>query len=132
MLPTRKNIEEFGPVAGPYSHAVIHGKTLYTSGLTAFGTACQNSCAGDQTDAVLDQLALLAGNCGTDMANLVKVTIYAVDPNDIPGIREVLRRRYGCAVPASSLVLVKSLFAPGLRIEIEAVFALETATQPPA
>lgn len=126
MNVIRKNIEDLGPVAGPYTHAVFHGNTLYTSGLTAFGTDAQAKGAGAQVSAIVDQLALLAENCGTSMASLVKVTIFAIDPSDIPGVRSVLTERYGNAVPASSLVMVDSLFSPDLRVEIEAIFALET------
>lgn len=124
MLPTRINFPGLSPAAGPYCHAVLHAGTLYTSGLTAYGTDRQSANAGDQTEAVLDQLSQLAKGCGASMETLVKVTLFAVDPEDIPEIRSALTRRYGTFLPASSLVLVKSLFAPDLRIEMEAIFAL--------
>ncbi|EEE46254.1 RidA family protein [Roseibium alexandrii] len=125
MLPIRQNIEQLGPVAGPYSHAVIHGDTLYTSGLTAFGSNSQSEGAAAQTHSILDQLSVLAESCNTSLQHLLKVTIFAVDPADIPEIREVLTDRYGENVPASSLVFVKELFSPDLRLEIEAVFAVQ-------
>ncbi|WP_395174067.1 RidA family protein [Roseibium alexandrii] len=125
MLPVRQNIEQLGPVAGPYSHAVIHGNTLYTSGLTAFGSNSQFEDAGVQTQTILDQLSFLAESCKTSLQHLIKVTIFAVDPADIPEIRAALINRYGENVPASSLVFVKELFSPDLRLEIEAVFAVQ-------
>ncbi len=122
----RKNISYLGPVVGPYTHAVFHGDTLYTSGLTAFGTKAQAKGAGEQANAILDQLSVLAENCGTSLSDLVKVTIFATDPGDIPDVRNVLTERYGNAVPASSLVMVNGLFSPDLRLEMEAIFALDT------
>lgn len=130
MLPIRKNIPELGPVAGPYSHAVVHGNTLYTSGLTAFGTDSQSEGAALQAQSILDQLSLIAGSFGSSLEHLVKVTVFAIDPADIPAVREILTDRYGQAIPASSLVLVNGLFSPDLRLEIEAVFALDTPPEP--
>jgi len=125
MTLLRHNFEELGLPVGPYTHAVSHADTVYTSGFTAFGTKAQIGAAEAQTDAVLDQLTILAGQFGRSLSDLVKVTVFATDPADIPGIRTALTRRYGDAVPASSLVLVKALFSPDLRVEIEAVFALK-------
>ncbi|WP_428524445.1 RidA family protein [Roseibium sp.] len=124
MLPIRQNVDQLGPVAGPYSHAVIHGDAVYTSGLTAFGSNSQAGGAAAQTHTIVDQLSILAESCKTSLQHLIKVTIFAVDPADIPEIREVLSDRYGENVPASSLVFVKELFSPDLRLEIEAVFAV--------
>jgi 2-iminobutanoate/2-iminopropanoate deaminase len=124
MSLVRKNLAELGLPVGPYTHAVVHGDTVYTSGFTAFGSEAQDGPAGDQTSAVLDQLDTLARAFGRSLRDLVKVTVFVTDPADIPGIRTVLTDRYGDAVPASSLVMVAGLFAPELKIEIEAVFAL--------
>lgn len=124
MSLVRKNLEELGLPVGPYTHAVVHGDTVYTSGFTAFGSEAQDGPARDQTSAVLDQLDTLARAFGRSLRDLVKVTVFVTDPADIPGIRTVLTDRYGDAVPASSLVMVAGLFAPELKIEIEAVFAL--------
>ena len=125
MPLARKNIEELGLPVGPYTHAVVHGNTLYTSGFTAFGTDAQAAGAGEQAHAVLDQLGLLARDFGRSLADLVKVTVFVIDPHDIPAIRTALTDRYGGNVPASSLVMISGLFAPDLKVEIEAIFALE-------
>jgi len=125
MPLARTNIEKLGLPVGPYTHAVAHGDTLYTSGFTAFGTPAQAASAGEQTHAVLDQLDILAGEFDRSLADLVKVTVFATDPGDIPGIRTALSDRYGREVPASSLVMVAGLFAAELKLEIEAVFALQ-------
>lgn len=129
MTVTRHNLEQLGLPVGPYTHAVVHGATLYTSGFTAFGTKAQSGSSEAQTDAVIDQLEVIAQAFDRSLGDLIKVTVFATDPEDIPGIRSALTRRYGAAVPASSLVLVAALFAPELRVEIEAVFALSGAVQ---
>lgn len=124
MPVTRTNYEDLGLPVGPYTHAVTHNTTLYTSGFTAFGTKAQTGTAGEQTNAVLDQLEFIAAKQGKTLSALVKVTVFVKDPEDIPGIRTALSHRYSTAVPASSLVMVAGLFSPDLRVEIEAVLAL--------
>ncbi|MEO9530508.1 RidA family protein [Roseibium sp.] len=124
MTIVRKNSERLGIPVGPYTHAVVHDRTLYTSGFTAFGTEAHSGSAGAQTRAVLDQLDSLAREFGKSLADIVKVTVFAIRPDDIAEIRDVLSERYDNAVPASSMVLVASLFAPELRVEIEAIFGL--------
>jgi len=126
MTLTRRNFEELGLPAGPYTHAVTHGSTLYTSGFTAFGTRAQTGTAGEQTCSVLDQLEFLAERHSASLRDLVKVTVFVTDPLDIPAIREILSDRYGNDVPASSLVLISELFDPDLRVEIEAIIALRS------
>ncbi|ASP33332.1 RidA family protein [Labrenzia sp. VG12] len=124
MPVSRRNFEQLGLPVGPYAHAVVHGDTLYTSGFTAFGTNAQTLDARAQTAAVLDQLEVIAQEHERTLRDLVKVTVFVCDPADIPGIRTALAERYGDAVPASSLVMVSGLFAPELRVEIEAVIAM--------
>lgn len=125
MPVSRQNFEKLGLPVGPYTHAVVHGDTLYTSGFTAFGTDAQPLDAEAQTAAVLDQLEVIAEQYERSLRDLVKVTVFVCDPADIPGIRTALTERYGDAIPASSLVMVSGLFAPELRVEIEALIALQ-------
>jgi enamine deaminase RidA (YjgF/YER057c/UK114 family) len=124
MSIIRKNIEQLGLPVGPYTHAVVHGQTLYTSGFTAFGTPAQTGSAHAQAQAVLNQLETLALEFGRSLEDLIKVTVFVTDPTDIPQIRDALSQVYGDAVPASSLLFVSALFAPELKIEIEAIFAV--------
>jgi len=124
MALDRQNFAELGLPAGPYTHAVTHAGTLYTSGFTAFGTDARQSDAGRQTHAVLDQLGFIAGQYGRTFADLIKVTVFITHRSDLPEVRQVLDERYGGSLPASSLVLVAGLFAPELRVEIEAAFAV--------
>lgn len=124
MTLSRQNFEALGLPVGPYSHAVRHADTVYTSGFTAFGTKAQRSGAGEQTHAVLEQLEFIATQFDRTLADLIKVTVFVTDASDIPAIRDALQSGYGTAIPASSLVMVSGLFAPELRVEIEAVFGL--------
>lgn len=120
----RHNCEPLGPPLGPYVHSVAHQNTLYTSGLTAYGTEAQQGTICEQAEAIFTQLELIAEQQGTSIVNLVKVTIFVTDLTDIEMLRNFLFEYYGDNLPASSLVKVDALFAADLRIEIEATVAL--------
>ena len=123
MTLQRRNHPDLAPPAGPYSHMVRHGGTLYTSGFTAFGTEAQQGDICAQAEAIFAQLSALAEDQGTSLANLVKVTIFVTELDRMTALRDCLSRIYGATFPASSLIRIDGLFAPGLKIEIEAIFA---------
>lgn len=124
MALVRQNFEELGLPAGPYSHAVRHGQTVYTSGFTAFGTPAQSASAGPQVREIFDQLQIIAAHFGRSLKDIVKVTVYVTDMADLTEIRSTLADLYGKDVPASSLVFVAALFHADLRVEIEALIAV--------
>lgn len=125
MQLQRENYAALGPVAGPYSHSVVHGNTLYTSGLSAFGTADQNSSIDLQVRSIFQQLASICTANNTSLAMLVKVTLFVPDMGEIAPLRAALFDIYGEHIPASSLIAVDSLFADDLKIELEAIVALD-------
>ncbi len=120
----RINYPELGLPLGPYTHAVIQESTLYTSGFTAFGTPEQHAPIADQAKAIFSQLEIIAKAQGICLRHLVKVTIFVTDLSDIDALRRALVEIYSDHTPASSLIKIESLFAPELKIEIEAIFAL--------
>ncbi|OKL42349.1 RidA family protein [Pseudovibrio exalbescens] len=120
----RKSYPFLPEAAGPYAHAVKHGSTLYISGLTAFGTPSQSGTAQEQAEEILHQIASIAVEEGSDLRNLVKVTIFVTDLKGLTNLRQLLSQAYGVHLPASSLIEVKSLFNPDLKVEIEAILAI--------
>ncbi|UYK99570.1 RidA family protein [Pantoea stewartii] len=120
----RKNYAALGQITAPYVHAVSHNGTLYVSGLTAHGTTASQRDIAAQAEAIFDQLEVIASAEQTSLENLIKVTLFITSFTDIDALRKVLFKRYGTALPASSLVQVSALFAPELLIEIEAIIAL--------
>ncbi len=120
----RKNYEELDAPVGPYVHGVKYNGFLFLSGITAFGTPAQGADLAAQADAVFDQIATMAQAENTDLTNIIKVTVYVTGLDDVDALREVLFRRYGTHLPASSLIKIDALFLPGLKIEVEAVLAV--------
>lgn len=124
MMPVRKNYAALGEIKAPYVHAVSHNQTLYVSGLTAYGTTAHQCDMAAQAEIIFDQLETIAAVEHTSLARLIKVTIFITSFADIDALREVLFKRYGNNLPASSLVQVSALFSPNLLIEIDAIIAL--------
>ncbi len=120
----RVTYESLPQIAGPYVHATKHNKTLYISGLTAYGTDAQVLSLTEQTKEILDQISTVLKAEGCAKTNLVKLTIFVRDISKLASIRELLFHFYDGHLPACSLVEVSKLIHPDLQIEIEAVVAL--------
>jgi enamine deaminase RidA (YjgF/YER057c/UK114 family) len=59
-------------------------------------------------------------SAGFDVADLVKITQYLTNADDVPAYGPIRSRFLGSARPASMLVLVPALVWPEMSIEIEA------------
>ena len=124
MTISRTNYDELGKVLGPYTHSVIHQNTLYTSGLTAFGSSTQAEGIEAQTRAIFSQLIHICQAHNVTLENLIKVTLFVSDLTEMESLRTTLFDLYGSYIPASSLIKVDTLFSADLKIEIEAIIAL--------
>ncbi|MGD1858097.1 MAG: RidA family protein [Leptolyngbyaceae cyanobacterium] len=120
----RKNYPQLDTPVGPYVHAVSYNGLLFLSGLTAFNTAAQNQDLAAQAKVVFEQIKSILEAEGTSFENLIKVTIFVTELKAVEQLRNVLFDSYKGSLPASSLVQVQCLFAPELKIEVEAVIAL--------
>ncbi|WP_438463208.1 RidA family protein [Marinomonas sp. PE14-40] len=118
------NFPDLGLPAGPYSQAVIHGNTLYTSGMTVFGTQAQTGSISEQTKEVFRQIEFMAKAVGSSLSKLIKVTIFVTDLSDMQALRQTLNDIYQTHLPASSLIKIESLFSANLNVEIEAILAI--------
>ncbi len=120
----RITYESLPQIAGPYVHATKHNKTLYISGLTAYGTEAQTSGLTEQTKEILEQISEVLRLEKRLKSDLVKLTIFVRDMSMLGSIRELLFNFYDGNLPACSLVEVSKLIHADLQIEIEAVVAL--------
>ncbi len=120
----RITYESLPQIAGPYVHATKHNKTLYISGLTAYGTEAQAFGLAEQAKEILEQISEVLRLEKRLKRDLVKLTIFVRDMSMLGSIRELLFNFYDGNLPACSLVEVSKLIHADLQIEIEAVVAL--------
>ncbi|GAC1457703.1 MAG: RidA family protein [Candidatus Limnocylindrales bacterium] len=108
---------------GPYSQAITAGGVVYCAGQVALDPATGEPVTGDvkvQTARVLDNLAAVLAAAGSDLAHVVKTTVYLTDLGEFAAMNEVYASRFGDHRPARATVGISSL-PKGLQVEIDCV-----------
>jgi 2-iminobutanoate/2-iminopropanoate deaminase len=111
---------------GPYSQAVISGNLVFTAGQIALSPQTGEFTAKDvagQTKQVLENLTAVLNAAGTDLAQVVKTTVYLTAPEHFKPMNEVYMKFFIENPPARSAVFVKALPKNAL-VEIEAIARL--------
>lgn len=127
---TRTNPDGVAKPFANYSHVVTAAgaqKLVFCAGQVA-ADATGKVLPPDDFDAqakmVMTNLekALAAG--GAKLSDVTKVTIYIVNPHDVPKARGILQTYFGVHPPASTLCVLRGLANPNFLVEIEAIAAV--------
>ncbi|MES2656159.1 MAG: RidA family protein [Bacteroidota bacterium] len=97
---------------GPYSHSVLIGNTLYTSGQVAKDAATGEMIQTNikaETAKVMENLKAILEVAGMDFSHVVKTTIYCTDLGDFAAINEVYGSYFTTDFPARETVQVVKL-----------------------
>ena len=97
---------------GPYSHSVLIGNTLYTSGQVAKDAVSGEMVQSDikaETAKVMENLQAILVEAGMDFTNVVKTTIYCTDLGNFAQINEVYGNYFTSDFPARETVQVVKL-----------------------
>jgi enamine deaminase RidA (YjgF/YER057c/UK114 family) len=128
---TRINPPELGTPPG-YSQVVdvSAGRIIFIAGQTAVdrdGNVVGKDDFAVQASQVFHNLAIALQAAGCTAANLVKLTVYLTDMDNLARYREARNSFFASvtplAVPAVTLVEVAKLYGPDFMIEIEAIAA---------
>jgi enamine deaminase RidA (YjgF/YER057c/UK114 family) len=128
---TRINPLELGTSPG-YSQVVdvSAGRIIFIAGQTAVdrdGNVVGKNDFIAQATQVFRNLAIALEAAGCTAANLVKLTVYLTDMDNLSRYREARNRFFASvappAAPAVTLVEVAKLYGPDFMIEIEAIAA---------
>ena len=112
--------------AGPYSQAVVIGKTIYTAGQLGRDPKTKElvgPTTAEQTDGALKNLAAILHAAGSGLERVVKTTVYLADLADFAVMNEVYARHFGTHRPARATIQVG--LPRGARVEIEAIAVQE-------
>jgi reactive intermediate/imine deaminase len=107
------------PLPVPFSKAVRAGGFLFVSGVLAMDDKA-NIIDGDvqvQARAVLERIAATLRECGADMSQVVKATIWLADLADFAAFNQEYARHFAGALPARSCV--QAPLYKGAKVEIE-------------
>ncbi len=127
----RINPPELGTPPG-YSQIVevSSGRLIFIAGQTAVdrdGNVVGKYDFAAQADQVFRNLAIALQATGCTAANLVKLTVFLTDMENLGRYREARNRFFASvtppAAPAVTLVEVSKLYGPDFKIEIEAIAA---------
>jgi enamine deaminase RidA (YjgF/YER057c/UK114 family) len=127
----RINPPELGTPPG-YSHIVDvgAGRIIFIAGQTAIdrnGNVVGKADFAAQAGQVFQNLTIALQASGCTPANLIKLTVFLTDMNNLARYREARDRFFSSvtppAAPAMTLVEVSKLYGPDFLIEIEAIAA---------
>ena len=118
---------EKAPAAiGPYSQAIAVNGFLFVSGQIPIDPQTGEMVSGsieDKTHCVMKNLKAVAEAAGTDLARVVKTTIFLKDMDDFAVVNAAYSDYFEGAPPARSTIQVAAL-PKGADLEIEAVIQL--------
>ena len=119
--------EGTGEAISHYTDAVRFGDLLFISGVMPVDAAGKvvGSDAVTQVRQVFKNMAAILKAAGGGFADVLKVTVYLTDVDDRPRINPVRQEVFGKTRPASTLIGVKELALPGMKVEIDAVAGLK-------
>lgn len=100
------------------------GRLLYISGQVAWDASGNIVGKGDvsaQARQTFENLRGVLQAAGGDLSSLMKITTYITKIEDFPAVAEARSTVFSGELPASTLIVVKSLFHPDFLIEVEGV-----------
>jgi 2-iminobutanoate/2-iminopropanoate deaminase len=109
---------------GPYSQGVVAPQGIvFTAGQIPINPATGELVSGDiriQTRQVIENLKAILERGGSDLASVVRTTVYLKDMGDFAGMNEVYAEFFRESPPARSTVEVARL-PRDVRVEIDAI-----------
>ena len=111
---------------GPYSQAVVHNGLLYLSGQIPVDPATGQLVRGtveEETEAVLNNIRIIAEEAGAGMGDAIKITCYLADMADFTRFNDVYRKFFQDNPPARTTLQAGKL-PLDVQIEIDAIIAL--------
>ena len=106
---------------GPYSQAIEVNGFVFASGQIPIDPSTGNFVEGgvkEQTKQAITNAGNILKEAGTDLAHVVKTTVYLADMNDFAAMNEVYATFFSQPFPARSAVAVKDL-PKGALVEAE-------------
>ena len=108
---------------GPYSQATKAGSLVFVSGQLPIDPATGNFAGDDIRDLTRQSLTNISNilkEVGTDMAHVVKTTVFLADMADFAAMNEVYATFFTAPFPARSAVAIKTL-PKNAKVEIECI-----------
>lgn len=109
--------------AGAYSQATSDGELVFTAGqvaVTPDGESLADEPIGVQTEQVIQNVAAVLAEAGSDLEHVLKTTVFLADIDDFQEMNDAYHRFFDEDPPARSAIQAGGL-PLGFGVEIEAV-----------
>ena len=120
---TRQLLSSGSPMekAYGYSRAVVHDPWIFMAGTTGYDYETMQipEDVGQQTRNCWDTIERFLEEAGSGLKDIVRVTYYATKTDDAETILEICGEVLRDIRPATTFLVVQSLFLPAIKIEIE-------------
>jgi reactive intermediate/imine deaminase len=120
-------VENTYATGGLYSQAVKANGLLFISGQVALdkeGNLVGNGDITLQTQQVMENLKATLEAAGCTFKDVIRISIFLANLDDRPKFHDVRKRYFEQNLPASTLLVVKSLANKDFLVEVEAVAQL--------
>jgi 2-iminobutanoate/2-iminopropanoate deaminase len=105
----------------PFSNGVVAGNTLYVAGQEGpTNGKLEGTDITQQTTNAIAAIERIVKKAGFEMKDIVSVTVYIADLNDVPKMNETYKKLMPDPKPARATVQVAGLIG-GAKIEISAI-----------
>lgn len=102
-----------------YSRAVRVGNTLYVSGTCARAPHSDTTDAHAQAVSALEVVAAALAEAGASMKDVVRTVTYITSIDHVDAVARAHKAAFNDIRPAATCVVVESLVAPNLLVEIQ-------------
>ncbi|HEX4683196.1 MAG TPA: RidA family protein [Gemmatimonadaceae bacterium] len=103
---------------------IRHGDVLYVSGQLGTSRTDPDSSIQGQTKRALENIQKVVEAAGSNMANVLKCTVFLADVKDFQGMNSAYTQFFPKEPPARSTVAVAALVSPSAKVEIECIAAI--------
>ena len=120
-------VDELSQPISHYTDAVRFGDLLFISGVPPVDASLKVIGGDDvaaQARQVFENMSKILKAAGASFGDILKVTVYLTNVADRAKINPIRQEFFGKHRPASTLIGVKELAIPGMKIEVEAVAGL--------
>ena len=117
--------------AASWSNCLVMGNEIAMSGMTANPEVSDEAPLGayEQTLIVLGKIRDLVRAAGGEIQNIYKLVVYVTDIRDKGEVGRARKEFFQAPYPCSTLVEVRALVFPGLKVEIDAYARLDVKLQ---
>lgn len=115
----RTNLPDL-PKGGPYSQAVVHGNTVYLSGIVGVSKG-EDKSFGEQWNTIAERASKILSSVGSDFSGRsLKLTVYLSDAIYFKDLNDAFRFAFGENAPARTTI-VCGFTIPEVKVEVDII-----------